>query len=74
MVAFHIIAEIAAQYLSKGSRVYIEGRQQRQWEDQSGQRRYTTEIVANDPIMLDGRLGQVAPVGADQNPGQPDAL
>lgn len=55
---FHIIGEIFAQHLSKGSRVYIEGRLQvRQWEDQSGQRRYTTEIVANDLIMLDGRLG-----------------
>lgn len=48
-------AEIAQQYLKKGAKVYIEGRlQTRKWQDQSGQDRYTTEIVANDMQMLDG--------------------
>ncbi len=42
------------RYLQKGSRVYFEGRlQTRSWEDQSGQKRYATEIVASDMIMLD---------------------
>ena len=73
VVAWQKLGEICAQHLSKGSRVYIEGRLQvRQWEDQSGQRRYTTEIVASDLIMLDGRPGQVASVGADRDPGQLD--
>lgn len=49
-------AEIAGQYLRKGSKIYIEGRlQTRSWDDQSGQKRYTTEVVVNDMQMLDGR-------------------
>lgn len=56
VVSWNKLAEITSQYLNKGSRVYIEGRlQTRQWEDQNGQRRNTTEIVANDMIMLDTR-------------------
>lgn len=50
------LAEIAGQYLTKGSTCYVEGRiQTRQWEDQSGQKRYTTEIVANQMVLLGGR-------------------
>jgi single-strand DNA-binding protein len=50
------LADIAQQYLTKGSQIYIEGRiQTRQWEDQSGQKRYMTEIVANQMVMLGGR-------------------
>ena len=50
------LAEIAGQYLKKGSQVYIEGKlQTRKWQDQSGQDRYTTEIVASDMQMLGGR-------------------
>ena len=49
-------AEAAAQYLSKGSMVYIEGRlQTRKWQDQSGQDRYTTEIVANELQFVGGQ-------------------
>ena len=49
-------AEIAGQYLVKGRQVYIEGRiRTRQWQDQQGQKRYTTEIVARNVQMLGGR-------------------
>lgn len=50
------LGEIAGQYLHKGSKVYIEGRlQTRKWQDKEGADRYTTEIVANEMQMLDGR-------------------
>lgn len=56
IVAWDKLAEICEQYLKKGDRVYIEGRiQYRQWEDQNGQTRYTTEIVAREMVMLGGR-------------------
>ena len=55
---FGRLGEIAGEYLRKGSKVYIEGRlQTRKWQDQNGQDRYTTEIVANDLQMLDSRGG-----------------
>ena len=55
---FNKLAEIAGEYLKKGSQVYIEGRlQTRKWQDQNGQERYTTEIIANDMQMLGGRGG-----------------
>ena len=57
IVAFGKLAEICGQYLKKGKQVYIEGRiQTREWEDQSGNKKYTTEIVANQMQML-GRAG-----------------
>jgi single-strand DNA-binding protein len=56
VVAFQRLAEIMGEYLKKGSQVYIEGKlQTRKWQDQNGQDRYTTEIVANDMQMLGGR-------------------
>ncbi|WP_108447055.1 single-stranded DNA-binding protein [Halomonas denitrificans] len=56
VVMFNKLAEIAQQYLKKGSKLYIEGRlQTRKWQDQNGQDKYSTEIVANDMQMLDGR-------------------
>jgi single-strand DNA-binding protein len=56
IVAFGKLAEICGEYLSKGKQVYIEGRiQTRDWEDQNGVKRYTTEIVANQMLMLGGR-------------------
>ncbi len=62
IVAWSKLAEICQQYLKKGKQVYIEGRlQTRQWEDQQGQKRQTTEIVANVMQML-GRAGD-APAG-----------
>ncbi len=56
VVFFSRLAEIAGEYLKKGSQVYIEGRlQTRKWKDQGGQDRYTTEIVANEMQMLGSR-------------------
>ncbi len=58
VVFFSRLAEIAGEYLRKGSQVYVEGRlQTRKWQDKNGQDRYTTEIVANDMQMLGGRGG-----------------
>jgi len=58
VVFFNRLAEIAAEYLKKGSKVYIEGSlRTRKWQDQSGQDKYTTEIVANEMQMLDSRGG-----------------
>lgn len=68
VVFFGRLAEIAGEYLKKGSQVYIEGRlQTRKWQDQNGQDRYTTEIVANDMQMLGGR-GGVSNEGFDEAP------
>lgn len=54
VVAWRRLAEIAGQYLKKGSKVYIEGRlQTRSWDDQSGVKRYKTEIITESMIMLD---------------------
>jgi single-strand DNA-binding protein len=56
VVFFNRLAEIAGEYLRKGSQVYIEGSlRTRKWQDQGGQDRYTTEIVANEMQMLGGR-------------------
>ncbi|MBE1301814.1 MAG: single-stranded DNA-binding protein [Alteromonadaceae bacterium] len=56
IVLFRALADIAAQYLRKGSQVYINGKlQTRKWQDQNGQDRYTTEIVANSMQMLGGK-------------------
>lgn len=58
VVGFNRLGEIMGEYLKKGSKVYVEGRlQTRKWQDQSGQDRYTTEIVANEMQMLDSRGG-----------------
>lgn len=53
---FNRLAEIAGEYLRKGSKIYIEGKlRTRKWQDKNNQDRYTTEIVANDIQMLDSR-------------------
>mgnify|MGYP003572952839 FL=1 len=58
IVMFRRLGEIAGEYLKKGSQVYIEGKlQTRKWQDNSGNDRYTTEIVASDMQMLGGRGG-----------------
>ena len=55
---FGRLAEVASEYLRKGSQVYIEGSlRTRKWQDKQGNERYTTEIVANDMQMLGGRGG-----------------
>ncbi|ASK35109.1 single-stranded DNA-binding protein [Alloalcanivorax mobilis] len=59
VVFFNKLGEIAGEYLKKGSKVYIEGSiRTRKWQGQDGQDRYTTEIVANEMQMLDGRGGE----------------
>lgn len=56
VVFFNRLAEIAGEYLRKGSKVYLEGSlRTRKWQDQQGQDRYTTEIVASEMQMLDSR-------------------
>jgi single-strand DNA-binding protein len=58
VVMFDKLGEIAAEYLRKGSQVYIEGSlRTRKWQDKEGKDRYTTEIVARDMQMLGGRAG-----------------
>jgi len=64
VVFFNRLAEIAGEYLRKGSKVYVEGSlRTRKWQDQSGQDRYSTEVVASEMQMLDSR-------GAGQGQGQ----
>lgn len=56
VVLWNKLAEIAAQYLTKGQKVYIEGRlQTRSWEAQDGSKRYSTEIIWENMILLGGR-------------------
>jgi single-strand DNA-binding protein len=58
VVFFDRLAEIAAEYLRKGSQVYVEGKlRTRKWQDKSGNDRYSTEIVANEMQMLGSRAG-----------------
>lgn len=65
VVAWQRLAEVMGEYLTKGARVYVEGRlQTRSWDGQDGQRRYATEVVASDLIMLDTR-GGARPEGGD---------
>lgn len=65
-------ADIAAQYLTKGRRVYVEGRlQTRDWVDQSGVKKYRTEIVVDSMIMLDGPKGSGGGQSAGDNAPPP---
>ncbi|MEQ8289597.1 MAG: single-stranded DNA-binding protein [Gammaproteobacteria bacterium] len=58
IVFFGRLAEIAGEYLRKGSQIYVEGRlQTRKWQDKEGNDKYTTEIVGNEMQMLGGRGG-----------------
>ncbi len=69
VVFFSRLAEIAGEYLKKGSQVYVEGRIRTQkWQGQDGQDRYTTEIVAESMNMLDSRSGGTSEFGGDQSP------
>ncbi len=76
IVFFRRLAEIAGEYLRKGSQVYVEGRlQTRKWQDQSGNDRYTTEIVANEMQMLGGKGGGVASMPESASPAsQPEPV
>lgn len=69
IVAFGRLAEICGQYLKKGRQVYIEGRlRTREWEDQGGNRRFTTEITATQMVML-GARGDAEYVSDAAQPG-----
>ncbi len=74
VVLFGKLAEVAGEYLRKGSQVYIEGAlQTRKWTDQAGVEKYTTEVVVNvggTMQMLGGRQGGGAPAGGGQGQGQ----
>ena len=72
VVMFRRLAEIAGEYLRKGSKVYLEGKlQTRKWQDQQGNDRYTTEIVADEMQMLDSRGGGSAEFAPRQQAQQP---
>ncbi len=70
VVMWRGLAEIAERYLRKGSTIYVEGRlETRSWDDKSGQKRYTTEVIATDMTMLDSRgEGSGSSGGADEPP------
>jgi single-strand DNA-binding protein len=84
IVAFQRLAEIVGEYVKKGAKVYIEGRiQTSSWEDkQSGEKKYRTEIIANDLVLLGGKgeadgegrasRGASAAASFDQRPAQPE--
>lgn len=69
VVLWRKLADIAAQYLKKGTQVYLEGRlQTRSWDGQDGQKRYRTEIIADNMIMLGKSTGMGgAPAGSPSN-------
>lgn len=79
-VLFNRLAEIAAEYVKKGSKIYVEGSlRTRKWQDQSGADRYTTEIIVSDLQMLDSRTSgypagqEASSQGAYGQPNQPYA-
>jgi single-strand DNA-binding protein len=70
VVFFRRLAEIAGQYLKKGSQVYIEGKlRTRKWQDKEGKDRYTTEIVADEMQMLGGKPGGASGGGNNERAG-----
>lgn len=74
VVAFEKLAEIMGEYLRKGSKVYVEGKlQTRKWQDKEGKDRYTTEIIAGQMLMLDGKPQGDRPQRQQDKPSQPPA-
>jgi len=72
IVFFNRLAEIAGEYLKKGSQVYVEGSlRTRKWQDQSGADRYTTEIVGSEMQMLGGRAESAGNAPQAQQPAHP---
>jgi single-strand DNA-binding protein len=73
IVAFGKLGEICAEYLNKGKQIYVEGRlQSRSWEDKEGNKRWTTEVVASNVVML-GQLGdQSKGMGGEPDEGPPE--
>ena len=73
LVLWRQLAEIAGQYLHKGDKVYIEGRiQTRKWADQEGHDHYTTEVVADELVMLSGSRGESEPWNGQATDFPPD--
>jgi single-strand DNA-binding protein len=67
LVAYGKLAEIMSQYLSKGSKIFVGGKMKtRKWQDQSGQDRYSTEIVASEMQMLDSKSGAESASGVSE--------
>ncbi len=74
LVAFRRLAEICGEYLHKGSRIYVEGKiRSRSWEGQDGQKRYRTEVIIDDMMMLDSR-GEPGKAAAADSGFQPDEI
>jgi len=75
IVAWQRLAEIVGEYVKKGSKIYIEGRlQTSSWEDkQSGEKKYRTEIIANDLVLLGGRGGDSEGEGRSRGAGMSSA-
>ena len=70
VVVYQRLAEVCGEYLRKGSKVYLEGKlKTRKWQDQQGVERYTTEIIANEMQMLDGKQDAQQPA-QQQRPAQ----
>lgn len=71
LVAYQRTAEIIRDYVKKGSKIYVEGRiQTRSWDDQaSGQKRYRTEIIVNELVLLSGRDGEGSGGGFSRSGG-----
>ncbi len=71
LTMYRRLAEIAGEYLRKGSQIYVEGKlQTRKWQDQSGQDKYTTEVIVDQMQMLGGRGGQSEGGYSNQGQGQ----
>jgi single-strand DNA-binding protein len=74
LVAWRKLAEVIGEYLKKGSKIYVEGRlQYRTYDDKNGVKRYVTEIVIDQMVMLDGRNRDAAGGGSDPGPVAPPA-
>lgn len=70
IVMWRGLAEVAEKYLKKGNPVFIEGKlQTRSWDDQNGQKRYMTEIIADNMTMLGGRRNEGGDFGGDSEGG-----
>ena len=73
IVAWRKLAEICGEYLKKGSRIYMEGRlQYRNYDDKNGVKRYVTEIVLDEMLMLDTRGSSAAAPPPDTSSASPD--
>ena len=72
LVFYRKLAEVVEKYVKKGSKIYVEGRlRTREWQDQQGQKRYTTEIICHEMQMLDGKPQGAQPGNQGAQPQQP---